>query len=210
MMLSPAARTGILYVLAAPSGTGKSTLARRLLERVPNLEFSVSYTTRPRRTGEQDGSDYHFVDRARFEEMAAGDALLEWAAVFGELYGTGREQTLESLGQGRDLLLDIDVQGARHVRQSAIPAVTVMILPPDFETLVARLRGRASESEPQLGRRLTLARREVEAYSEFDYLVVNENLDQTVGELESIVRAERHRTVRCSEQAEQIVASFPA
>ncbi len=206
----PAAARGILFVLSAPSGTGKSTVARRLFERVPELGFSVSYTTRPRRTGEVDGQDYHFVDRAGFERMVEQGAFLEWAALFGQLYGTGRAATEAALTEGRQLLLDIDVQGARQVRESGVPKVSIMVLPPDFATLVARLRGRASESEGELAGRLARARREVEEYRYFDYLVVNREVEPTVGDVESIVRAERRRTVHCSDQAERILATFPA
>ncbi len=200
---------GVLFVLSAPSGTGKSTVARRLLERVPEMAFSVSFTTRPIRAGERDGHDYHFVERPAFERMVADGAFLEWAAVFDQLYGTGRAATAAALDAGRPLLLDVDVQGARQVRDAGVPSVAVMLLPPDYATLVARLERRASESDAERAGRLRRARREAEDYRLFDYVVVNSDVGETVEQLASIVRAEGRRTGRCTEQAERILATFP-
>jgi len=202
-------RAGILFVIAAPSGTGKSTVARGVLDRLEDLEFSISYTTRPPRDGEQDGKHYHFVDRERFERMRAERAFLECAEVFGNSYGTAREETERKLEAGRDLLLDIDVQGARQVRRAQIDAVSIMILPPDFATLATRLRERASESEVQRSRRLAEAREELEEFDTFDYLVVNQDLDTSVSDFCSIVRAERRRTRRTGSEARRILATFP-
>lgn len=205
-----ARRTGILFVIAAPSGTGKSTVARRVLVEVPQLEFSVSYTTRPPRDGEKDGRHYHFVDRASFERMRQEHAFLESASVYGNLYGTGLDATRKMLDEGRDLLLDIDVQGARQVREGPIDAVSIMILPPDFATLSSRLHERGSEDDATRGRRLAQAREEVEEYVNFNYVVVNEDLESTVTDVSSIVRAERRRTDRCDSEASRILATFPA
>lgn len=203
-------KRGTLFVISAPSGVGKSTLARRLLESVEGLEFSVSYTTRPRRRGEADGREYHFVDDARFEAMAAEDAFLEQARVFGRWYGTGRDATERALAAGRDLLLDIDVQGARQVRERHAEAVFVFVLPPDYRTLERRLLERHSEGEAERSRRLSLSRGEGQDYEHYDYLIVNDDLDRAIAGLRSIVEAERHRVSRRRAEAERILSTFPA
>ncbi len=201
---------GILFVISAPSGTGKSSVSRRLLASVDGMEFSVSYTTRPRRDGERDGREYHFVDDAGFDAMVARDGFLEWAHVFGHRYGTGREATEAALEAGRDLLLDIDVQGASRVRDSGTAAVSVFLLPPDYATLERRLRSRASDDEEQIRQRLALARHEAGEYRHYDYLVINDRLDQAVEELRAIVTAERRRVARLRADAERALATFPA
>jgi len=203
------AERGILFVISAPSGTGKSTVAHLVVGGDERLDFSVSYTTRLPREGEIDGQDYHFVDRETFQEMTAQGAFLEWAEVFGNLYGTGLDATRDALDRGRDLMLDIDVQGASQVRKGPVPAVLVMILPPDFGTLEGRLKGRASEDADERVRRLARARREAASYGEFDYLVVNEDLERAVDGVRAIIRAERQRTLRCGAVARRILATFP-
>jgi guanylate kinase len=201
---------GILLVISAPSGTGKSSIVRGLMASVPGIRFSVSFTTRPRRAGEEDGREYRFVDDARFDAMVASGAFLEWAHVFARRYGTGREETEAALGRGEDLLLDIDVQGARRVRESGIPAVSVFLLPPDFETLESRLRSRASDDEGQIARRLALARQEAAEFRHYDYLVINDELERAVADLRSIVLAERLRRSRLEAEAERVLATFPS
>ena len=201
---------GILFVLSAPSGAGKSTVSRKVLARLKGMEFSISYTTRPQRTGESDGRDYHFVERERFDAMIEGNEFLEWARVFEQFYGTGVQATQTVLESGRDLLLDIDVQGARQVRAREPGCVSIMLLPPNFETLESRLRGRGSETSSTLSGRLTQARKEAEEYASFDYLVVNEELADCVDQVSAIVRAEHQRTDRTSSEAQRILATFPA
>jgi guanylate kinase len=201
---------GTLFVISAPSGTGKSTLARRLLESVPGLVFSVSYTTRPRRAGEQGGREYEFVDDARFDAMVAAGGFLEWAHVFGCKYGTGRAATEQTLASGASMLLDIDVQGARQVRASGLDAVSIFILPPDYATLRERLSRRGSEGASALAFRLNEARREAMEYDRFDYVVVNAELEDATAELASIVRAETARMARRRDRVLQILSTFPA
>jgi len=208
-MDDPRRSRGILFVVSAPSGAGKSTLVRKLVERVPGLEFSVSYTTRPRRPGERDGREYHFVSDERFDAMVAEGGFLEWAQVFGSRYGTGREQTERVLAEGNDLVLDIDVQGARQVRASGAEPVCIFLMPPDYPTLEARLRDRGSEGPAALGRRLAQARREVEEFTRYDYLVVNDDADRAAGVLTCIVEAQRCRISSRRAEAERILATFP-
>jgi guanylate kinase len=182
---------GRLFILSAPSGTGKTTLARRLVTEVPQLKLSRSYTSRAIRPGEQDGVDYNFISTERFEAMIAAGAFLEWARVFGDFYGTGIAETEHLLAGGNDVLLVIDVQGAGKVRASGVPSIGIFVLPPSFKVLEQRLRDRSRESEAQIQRRLSVAREEVAALPDYDYVVVNADLDQCVGGLRSIVLGER-------------------
>ncbi len=201
---------GTLFVISAPSGTGKTTLARRLLESVPDLRFSISYTTRPRRAGEENGREYEFVDDRRFDAMVAAGDFLEWAHVFDHKYGTGLAVTEAALASGTSLLLDIDVQGARQVRASGLDAVSIFILPPDFSALAERLKRRASEDPAALALRLGEARHEALEYDRFDYVVVNADLEDASSTLIAIVRAEAARTARCAGRVRTILSTFPA
>lgn len=204
-----AERHGLLFVVSAPSGTGKTTLVEQLVKEVPALRMSRSYTSRPIRNGECHGVDYNFVTRARFEEMVAADEFLEFADVFGNLYGTRRADTEQSLAQGQDLVLVIDVQGARQVRRrQLLPTISVFVLPPSFEILERRLRGRCNDPEEAILRRLAAARDEVAAFIEYDYVVVNDNVEACVDRLRGIVVAERARLSAVRQQAERIVATF--
>jgi guanylate kinase len=203
-------RRGLLFVVSAPSGTGKTTVVERLVQVVPDLVMSRSYTSRAVREGESHGVDYNFITRARFEEMVAEDAFLEWADVFGNLYGTCGADVERVLTTGRDLVLVIDVQGARQVRTRCPDTVGVFVLPPSFAILEQRLRGRSKDSEEAMQRRLSTARAEVAAFIEYDYVVVNDELEACVDRLRSIVIAERSRLRSIVNAAEQIVESFTA
>ena len=199
---------GLLFIVSAPSGAGKTTLVERLVEQIPHLKMSRSYTSRPARSGEVDGVDYNFVTRARFEEMAAAGDFLEWAPVFGNLYGTCASETETLLEAGEDVVLVIDVQGARKVRARGVTTTGVFVMPPSFEVLEQRLRGRSKDSEAEIQRRLQVARDEVAAFTEYDYVVVNDELPAAVDRLRSIVIAERARLLRMRQPAETIVRTF--
>ncbi len=185
-------------VLAAPSGTGKTTIAQALVHGSDGYTFSVSATTRSPRERERDGVDYHFVDRATFDRMADTGELVEWAEVHGHLYGTPRSELAAAEQRGQHVVLDIDVQGARQIREAVPEAVLVFVLPPSVDTLKHRLAGRGTESRDQLAARLHTALKELEAATEFDYIVVNDELDRTLEDIWGIVRAERRRTSRAA------------
>lgn len=197
-----------LFVITAPSGTGKTTLARRLLAQVQDLEFSVSFTTRPRRDGERDGVDYYFVEVEEFERMLREGAFLEWARVHGQSYGTKAELVNEALARGKDVLLDVDSQGAASVRKLRPEAVLIFILPPDFDTLRRRLEGRSRSSPGEIERRLESARDEIRRFEDYDYLVVNDDADRALRNLESIVLAQRIRAARQEEACRKIAEGF--
>jgi len=203
-----AKRRGLLFVISAPSGTGKTTVAERLVQVVPDLSLSRSYTSRAARPGEVNGIDYNFITRARFEEMIAGDAFLESAEVFGNLYGTSAVDAETDLAGGRDLVLVIDVQGARQVRTRCPGTVGVFVLPPSFAVLERRLRGRSADTEDAMQRRLQTARDEVAAFMEYDYVVVNDELEACVDRVRAIVLAERARLRSVRDMAEAIVKTF--
>jgi guanylate kinase len=206
MSSSPAA--GLLFVVSAPSATGKTTVVEQLVQVLPGLRMSRSYTSRPARPGEEDGLDYNFITRDAFEAMIARDAFLEWADVFGHYYGTGMEETQSRLAAGEDLVLVIDVQGARQVRERVPETVGIFMLPPSFEVLEQRLRKRSKDPEPEMLRRLETARREVDAVSSYDYVVVNDLLERCVGELAGIVVAERAKLARRRAAITSIIETF--
>ncbi len=212
MSSDPARRAprGLLFIVSGPSGTGKTTLVRRLVERVADLAISRSYTSRRARDGETDGVDYNFVTRDRFEAMVAGDQFLEWASIFGHLYGTSLVDTERLLGAGQDVVLVIDVQGARKVRRRGVPSVGIFVLPPSPEVLEQRLRGRSKDSQVEIVRRLETARGEVGAFVEYDYVVVNDEVDPCVDRLRAVVLAERARLAVVRPVAEGIVRTFGA
>ena len=199
---------GQLFVVSAPSGTGKTTVVERLVQVVPDLTMSRSYTSRQARAGERDGVDYNFVSRATFEAMVARREFLEHADVFGNLYGTSRADAERLMASGKDVVLVIDVQGAGQVRSAGIPLVTVFVLPPSFEVLEQRLRGRGKDSDEAIRRRLDTARAEVAGYEDYDYVVVNDDLEACVTAMRSIILAERVRRGRTRRKADAILKTF--
>jgi guanylate kinase len=201
---------GTLFVVAAPSGAGKSTLVNALLEREPAISLSISHTTRPPRPGEQYGRHYYFVERAEFEREIADGIFLEHAEVHGNLYGTSRTTVSDLLCQGRDVLLEIDWQGARQIRKSKPDCVSVFILPPSRLELERRLRGRASDSAEVIERRLHNSREEIAHAQEFDYIIVNDGFDDALGDLQAIVRAVRQRSQLQWRRHEALIAGLLA
>ncbi|HUL79527.1 MAG TPA: guanylate kinase [Vicinamibacteria bacterium] len=201
-------RRPVVIVVSAPSGAGKTTVLARVLRDLGGIRFSVSHTTRAPRGAERDGVEYHFVDRKAFGRLRDEGALLEWAEVHGNLYGTGKAEIERASAAGVDILLDLDVQGAAQVRRRVEDAVTVFILPPSYDVLEARLRGRGQDDEAAIGRRLAAAGREIDAFEQFDYAIVNEDLDASVEELKSIVRAARCRVAVVRERARAIERTF--
>ena len=197
-----------VFIISAPSGSGKSTLVSRLLARVPGLLFSVSYTTRALRGQEVDGQSYRFVRREDFERMIAGDEFLEWAQVFGNYYGTHRGILEQAQAQGCDLVLDIDVQGARQLKSRISDAVTVFILPPSRQILEERLRARGEDPDEVIKRRLTEAAGEIRKYNDYDYVLINRDLAESDAVLSAIVRAERVRRTRIEDQIRPILETF--
>ena len=201
-------KRGLLFIVSAPSGTGKTTLVERLVHQVPDLCMSRSYTSRMARAGEQDGVDYNFISRQRFEEMTRAGDFLEGADVFGNYYGTCASATEQCLAGGKDLVLVIDVQGARQVRGSGIESIGVFVLPPSAATLEQRLRGRSKDSDEEIRKRLAAAGREVPEFATYEYVVVNDELDSSVDRLRAIVLAERARVKAMRPIAETIIDTF--
>ena len=219
----------LVFIISAPSGSGKSTLTNELLKLVPNLEFSISYTTRAPRGSEQNGKHYHFVPMDEFNRMIAAGEFLEHANVDGKCYGTAREFLRQAGRRGNDLLLDIDVQGAAQIKRNLTDAISIFVLPPDRTTLEWRLRNRGENSEDEIQRRLLIARREIEEYDKYDYILINDKLEKSVERLQAIVlsarlwrekrsfseeesaiieRAERLRLANLKEKVQPILASF--
>jgi len=192
------ARRGTLVVVSAPSGAGKTTLCREVRLCLPDLAYSVSYTTRPPRPGEVDGTDFHFVTEPAFEALRTAGALAEWAQVHGNLYGTHAGTLERALAEGRDILLDIDTQGARQLRARYPTAVLVFIIAPSMAELEQRLRERRSDPEREIRRRLDRAREEVPLWREYDYLIVNRDVKEATEHLAAVIQAERCRTNRLS------------
>jgi guanylate kinase len=197
-----------VFIISAPSGSGKSTLVNRLMSGVEDLTFSVSYTTRAPRGAEIDGQAYHFVGREEFEERLAKDEFLEHADVFGNYYGTHSSALDAAQDRGKDLVLDIDVQGAAQLKKRIPDAVSIFVLAPSREELEKRLRARSQDKEEVIRRRLTDAAKEIRNYSLYDYVLVNNDLDLAAETLKAIVRAERVRRIRVEERIRPILATF--
>lgn len=209
-MSNSAGRRGSLFVVSAPSGTGKTTVVDAVVAQTSGVRRSRSFTSRRARPGEIDGDAYHFVSRARFEAMIAGGQFLEWAEIVGNLYGTSVIETERVLAAGDDLILVIDVQGARQLRKRGVAAVTVFLLPPSPETLEERLRGRCLDDEAAIAGRLLAARLEVPAFAEYDYVVINDQVDDCVAEVRAVLLAERARLTSRRARVEAIAAAFAA
>lgn len=197
----------MLYVITGPSGCGKSTLVKSILGEVENVEFSVSYTTRKKRDSEQEGQDYFFISKAEFEQKIEMGKLAEWAVVHGHYYGTSKGE-IEKKGSKKDLLLDIDVQGAQQIKTKVKKAVFIFILPPLFQELKTRLEKRGEESTDLIERRLEIAKKEIRFYHEFDYIVINDKLDKARKELTSIILATRCRLDSRKKEIMPILRSF--
>jgi guanylate kinase len=198
--VAPQGKRGIAFVVAGPSGAGKSSVIAALLARDPRLAFSVSATTRPRRPDEVHGRDYYFVSEGEFDHLLATGALLEWTTYQGHRYGTPRAEVVDRLEKGVDVVLNVEVRGARALREARLgfPVVLIFLIPPSWEELVRRVRSRGTENEEALAERLRIARAELQHIPEFDYLVINDELERAVERVAAIVQAERMRIVRCA------------
>src|ERR1700741_3851892 len=199
---------GTLFVVSSPSGGGKGTIIRHVLDCVDNLSYSVSFTTRAPRLGEVDGREYFFVGRDNFDEMVAAGEFLEWACVHGNFYGTSKRQIIEKIAAGSDLILEVDVQGAASVRQLLMDSVSVFILPPSYEVLRQRLIARGTDSPEELEVRLRNAPEELKQYSAFDYVIINDEIDRAAGQLASIIYAERARCMRQDGLVREVIQKF--
>ncbi|MBM5574820.1 guanylate kinase [Deefgea sp. CFH1-16] len=199
---------GNLLVVTAPSGAGKTTLVAALLAADNQVQLSISFTTRPPRDGEVNGKDYHFVDRAEFERMIAAGELLEFAEVYGNYYGTSQLWINEVMANGRDILLEIDCQGAEQVRRLFPAAIGIFILPPSLATLESRLRGRGKDSDEVIARRLAVAKEEVNHVDEFDFVIVNEHIDDAIRDIIAVVRTQRLTLARQSERHTALISSL--
>jgi guanylate kinase len=199
---------GMVFVVSAASGTGKSSVLARVISALPGLRFSVSHTTRSPRSSEKNGVHYFFIQRDEFETMIESDRFLEWAEVHGQLYGTSRAEVERARADGVDLILDVDVQGAAQVRSRLPEATTVFLVPPTRAALEERLRGRGRQAENDVRRRLSAARTEIARCREYDYLVVNDRLDECVAKVQSIIRASRCRRSRMIAEVERVLRTF--
>jgi len=189
-------KRGMLLVVSAPSGAGKTTLCQAMVNTVPRLQYSISYTTRPPRAGEIDGKDYFFIAESRFLQMVQKDEFAEWAKVHNNLYGTHAGFLKRTMAGGTDVLLDVDVQGAQLLKKRFPEGIFIFVLPPSMETLMGRLRDRKSDTPEEIDRRLRVARMEIQNYSDYDYIIINDEIKKAARELESIILSERLRLTR--------------
>jgi guanylate kinase len=203
-----AQRRGILFVVSSPSGGGKGTLIQRALRSVPNVSYSVSYTTRNSRPGEMNGREYFFIDKDEFERMIARNEFLEWAVVHNKLYGTASDQVSREIAAGRDIVLEVDVQGAASVRRLIPDSVSIFILPPSFEVLKQRLTARGTDSPEELELRLQNAAQELKDYSAFDYVIINDDAERAAAQLSAVIQAERARLLRQQPFVQSVVKGF--
>jgi guanylate kinase len=199
---------GTLFVVSSPSGGGKGTIIQRVLDVIPNLSYSVSFTTRAPRFAEVNGREYFFVSKPIFEDMVAAGEFLEWACVHGHLYGTAKRQVAEETTAGVDIVLEVDVQGAESVRELPLDSVSVFILPPSFEVLRERLIARGTDSAEELAVRLRNAPNELRQYSSFDYVIINDEVERAAGQLASIIHAERARCERQENLVREVIKRF--
>ena len=206
--LNTATPRGTLFVVSSPSGGGKGTIIEHVLEKVENLSYSVSYTTRAPRSKETAGREYFFVSRDTFEEMIAAGEFLEWACVHGNFYGTAKNQILQETAAGADIILELDVQGAASVRQLLMDSVSIFILPPSYEVLKQRLIARGTDSPEELQVRLRRAPEELREYSNFDYVIINDEVEKAARQLASIIYAERARCMRQEGLVREVMAEF--
>jgi len=202
------ARRGTLFVVSSPSGGGKGTIIRHVLDVVPNLSYSVSFTTRAPRQCEVNGREYFFVTRSVFDEMVAAGEFLEWACVHGNYYGTAKRQIAEETAAGADIVLEVDVQGAASVRQLSLDSVSIFILPPSYEVLRERLIARGTDSPEELEVRLHNAPQELRQYSTFDYVIINDEVERAAAQLASIIYAERARCTRQEKLVREVIKRF--
>jgi guanylate kinase len=200
---------GLLFIVSAPSGTGKTTLCRAMTEVFPGLHYSVSYTTRPPRPGDENGRDYHFISPAEFQERIDGDDFAEWAEIYGFRYGTSRSLIEKIRSEGRDVILDIDGQGARQLREKNLGGVFIFLLPPSLAELRRRLSLRGTESAAALKERLTKARAEMSEAREYEYLIINDDLDKAKERLQAVIVAEHQRRRRMEDFLERLFHEEP-
>jgi guanylate kinase len=203
-------KVGRLYVISAPSGTGKTTLLKRVMKELPEMKFSVSYTTRPSRSGEKNGVDYHFVSRDEFQRMIQTGEFAEWTEVHGSLYGTSRAHLDEYLSRDVDVILDIDTEGAAQIHQRYPQGVYIFILPPGMEDLKERLTRRGSETQEMIDLRLRNASKEIERMDQYEYIVINEQIEEAVGRIKAIIVAERCKRERVMRQLKDALGSDDA